>query len=512
MKLRVVILKPSKYGADGYVERWRRGFMPNSTVPHLRSMTPAAVRGAAVEVHAVDEYVQTDLRYLSLLGAERGVRTLVALVGVQSHQFQRALDLAAFAAARGASAVLGGPHPMTCDTEVFHGRGVSFALCEAERVWPQILSDALGGSLRPVYGAERRWQEALDAPVLVPPPRRDLRRYAVAMLGVYPARGCPYSCNFCSVIKIAGREVRSQPVETTLESLRRAGRAGVRFIMFTSDNFNKYPEAAALLEGMIAEKLRLPFFAQCDAQIVRQPELVSLMARAGCFQIFVGVESFNPATLRGAHKFHNAPERYGEILALCRDHGISAHFSNILGFPEDTEEGIAEHLGALSRLDPDLASFYILCPIPGTEQYDEFLSSGRITDGNLDRFDGLRLVWRHPRLSAETLNRLLLRCYRSFYAPSAVARRVARLSRGKRDFRRRAALFATIGAAVQARVAVRRGLHPMAGGLWQVRRDSAEDYRALRRRTLGIDRAPLPASLALPAADSALNRAAKLRV
>ena len=45
--LRIVILKPSKYGPDGYVERFRRGFMPNSTVPYLRSMTPADVDGVA---------------------------------------------------------------------------------------------------------------------------------------------------------------------------------------------------------------------------------------------------------------------------------------------------------------------------------------------------------------------------------------------------------------------------------------------------------------------------------
>jgi hypothetical protein len=93
--LRVVILKPSKYTADGYVERFRRGFMPNSTVPYLRSMTPSVVGDTPAEVHTVDEYVHTDLHYLSLLRRSRGDRTLLALVGVQSHQFHRALDLAA---------------------------------------------------------------------------------------------------------------------------------------------------------------------------------------------------------------------------------------------------------------------------------------------------------------------------------------------------------------------------------------------------------------------------------
>ena len=67
-QLRVVILKPSKYRPDGYVERFRWGFMPNSTVPYMRSMTPAELGGTQVEAHTIDEYVHTDLDYLSLLG------------------------------------------------------------------------------------------------------------------------------------------------------------------------------------------------------------------------------------------------------------------------------------------------------------------------------------------------------------------------------------------------------------------------------------------------------------
>src|SRR4030095_16942056 len=98
--LRVVIIKPSKYGRTGYVDRFRHGFMPNSTVPYIRSMTPASMDGVPIEVYPVDEYVQTDLRYLDLL-RNPDTPTLLAVVGVQSHQFQRSLDLAAFARANG---------------------------------------------------------------------------------------------------------------------------------------------------------------------------------------------------------------------------------------------------------------------------------------------------------------------------------------------------------------------------------------------------------------------------
>ena len=509
-RLRVVIVKPGKYDPMGFVERFRWGFMPNATVRYLASLTPRSIEGTPCSVEAVDEYVQTDLDYLKLLEPEAGGRTLVALVGVQSHQFHRALDLAALAVSRGSLAVIGGPHPMTCDTTEAHGRGPSFALSEAELVWEPILRDAIRGELAPTYGGDRRWQARLDPPVVSPPPRRELQRYVVPLLGVYPARGCPYSCNFCSVIKIAGHAVRSQPIATTMATLRAAKAGGVRMVMFTSDNFNKYPEAAGLLEAMIQENLRIPFFVQCDAMIERQPELVALLARAGCFQIFVGVESFSIEALRGVHKLHNTPARYAEIVRLFREHRIGTHFSSIIGFPNDTAESVRDHVDTLRRLGPDVASFHILTPVPGTEQYDEFRRNGWITETNLDRFDATTTTWRHPRLTSRRLSDLLFESYRRFYDAKHLARCAVNLGRSSADFRTRETVFAVAAASVQARLAARRRTHPMAGGVLRVRRDRSSDYRALRRKTYGFDSAALPDNLPLSAADEQLNRSARL--
>lgn len=509
--LRVIILKPSKYRRDGYVERFRWGFMPNSTVPYMKSLTPDEVDGSPCEVLTVDEYVQTDLDYLGLLERTPGRRTLLALVGVQSHQFQRALDLAALARSRGVeSCVVGGPHPMTCDVSAHAGRGVSFAQAEAEIVWPTILRHAREGELLPVYGEEGRWQARLDPPVLVPPAEPDLRRYATKMLGIYPARGCPYVCNFCSVIKIAGRAVRSQPVETTLASLKAAKAAGVKSIMFTSDNFNKYPEVRQLLERMIEEEIRLPFFVQCDAQIYRQEELVALMARAGCYQMFIGVESFSREVLREAHKLQNHPDRYAQIAALCRRHGILTHFSNIIGFPSHTEESVLEHLELLREVGPDLASFYVLCPIPGTEQYEDFLAQELITDRNLDRFDTTCVTWRHPVFDAQRWNDLVYRCYREFFRGRDVVGKMVRRLRPRWDYRTVRSLLATMVYSCHSRITARQRSHPMAGGAARVFLDRAEDYARLRRRLFDCDLVPLPKNLALSRADEQLNRHAKL--
>lgn len=500
-RLRVILLKPSKYGVDGFVERFRRGFVPNSTLTHLASLTPAQIDGAFCEKTTIDEYVQTDLEYLHLLQGVPGSRTLFALVGVQSHQFQRALDLTAYAKERGVECcVIGGPHAITCDTSELQGRGVSFAMSEAETVWPSILRDALSGELLPVYGADAPWQETLDPPVVVPPAKRDLRRYVVPILGLYPARGCPFNCNFCSVIQIAGRRIRSQPVATTLASLRAAKAAGVRFVLFTSDNFNKYPEAVELLQAMIEENIRIPLFVQCDAQVGRQPEFIELLARAGCFQMFVGVESFSRETLKHARKLHNRPEQYSEIIALCRAAGITTHFSNIIGFPEDTDESVREHLETLRSLSPEMASFYLLTPIPGTEQYTDFLNRGLITEENLDRFDGTQVTWEHPNLSAADLRRLLAHCYREFNRPAKVVSKLLHQTRHRWDYRTPGSLFATAAYSILSRLAARRGDHPMAGGVSRALIDRAADYREIRHRVFGIERAALPRSIL--AADS----------
>ena len=74
--LRVVLVKPSKYGLDGYVERFTRGFMPNSTLPHLASLTPRRLGDRPIEIYAVDEYVETDLGYLRLLEFDDNGHTL----------------------------------------------------------------------------------------------------------------------------------------------------------------------------------------------------------------------------------------------------------------------------------------------------------------------------------------------------------------------------------------------------------------------------------------------------
>ena len=253
---------------------------------------------------------------------------------------------------------------MTCDTSMLHGRGVSFALAEAELVWRQILEDAAGGELRPVYRAEGRWQQELKAPVVVPPGGSDLTGSVIPMLGLYPAPAGVHSLQLLLSHKIAGRRIRSQTISTTVASLRPPRRPACGPSCSPRTISTSTPRPGELLTAMVNERLGFEFFVQCDTQIARQERLVASTGQGrDCFQIFVGVESFNRQTLLAANKGQNRPETYRDIVRLCRAHGISSHFSNIIGFPQDTEQDVHEHLGsAAARAGPDVR--LLLRPLP----------------------------------------------------------------------------------------------------------------------------------------------------
>jgi len=478
--LNIKVIRPSNYGRDGYAERFRRGFIRSATTSLLEGLTPPEVNGRKVRTQSFDERVERDLRYLEAITPE--TCSLLVLAGTQFHEFTRALDLAALAKSRGVNCVIGGPHPITCDTRALEGRGVSFALAEAEVVWPGILQDAADGKLQSVYGQDQRWSQDLGT-LVAPSSRMELGRYAIPMMGLYPVRGCPRNCDFCSTVRVAGRRFRSEPTHITLENLKRAKRAGVRTVLFASDNLNAWPGVKDLMRAMIEEGADMPFFAQCDVGIARDEELIELMSRAGCTQMFLGVESSDPVILAAIGKRHNDPGDYQKIVRLCDRHDISTHFSTIVGFPQQERGGVLREMREIKRLAPTIASFFPLVPTPGTLQYKRFREDGLIRAESLDDYADPYRVWWHPNLSAEELESLVGQCYREFYSFPTVARRFL----GRSRFRRQDVKFAAY-----CRYAVSRGAHPMSSGVGRLPLDAANDYAGIRKQVFGIEKVPLP--------------------
>ena len=153
-------------------------------------------------------------------------------------------------------------------------------------------------------------------------------------------------------------------------------------------------------------------------------------------------------------------------------------------------------------LKPDYASFYVLTPIPGTQQYDEYLQAGRISEKNLDRFDTTTPTWKHPLFSRNQLESLLYHCYREFFSPEHLMFQAVESLKPKR---RSLGLLPGIGYPLFAHWSALRERHPMSGGVGHVKLDHVTDYLALRRSRYGFDLLPLPHSLESQA-DAQFNR------
>ncbi len=138
-----------------------------------------------------------------------------------------------------------------------------------------------------------------------------------------------------------------------------------------------------LLQAMMDEKLEMKFLSNAILKSLTR-EARRMLGRAGCIKCLSGLNLLDRATLFAANKKQNRPVEYQNIVRLCKVHGISSHFSNIRWLSTRYEESIRDHLDILKSIGPSWASFYILCPIPGTEQYDDFLNENLIVERNLD--------------------------------------------------------------------------------------------------------------------------------
>jgi anaerobic magnesium-protoporphyrin IX monomethyl ester cyclase len=144
----------------------------------------------------------------------------------------------------------------------------------------------------------------------------------------------------------------------------------------------------------------------------KNESMVAAMAAGGVKTVYIGVESADPRVLKDVNK-KQTPERVRECVRLLKKHGIQTLGSYILGNETDTRRSIRRTIDFAKALDTDTAQFSILTPYPGTRVYDEL--RGRIFDADWTHFDGLRNVWRHPRLRQRELQLLLIRANLEFY-------------------------------------------------------------------------------------------------
>lgn len=350
------------------------------------------------------------------------------LVGltVKADTFHRAGEIAAAYRRRGIRVVMGGIHPTACpDDCAVHADAV--VIGEAEPLWAGLVADAAAGRLRPRYQAT----EPVD-PATIPVPRWSLLREKDYLFTntLYIGRGCPWRCDFCynSSPNFDAR-YRIKPVD---HIVREIASLGTDHVMFIDDNFIGHPaRAREVLHAL--RPLRLTWHTAVSADIGRHPDLLDLMAGAGCRSLFIGFESVNQSNLLQCHKRQNRIEAYDATIDSIHRRGMMVNASIVFGFDGDGPDVFDATVDWLERNRIETMTAHILTPYPGTALHRQLEAQGRIVDRDLRHYNTSRAVFRPAQMTVEELEAGYRRAYDRFYSfrsifarrPAAAAQRTA---------------------------------------------------------------------------------------
>jgi radical SAM superfamily enzyme YgiQ (UPF0313 family) len=418
-RFRVVLIKPSHYDDDGYVIRWFRNFMPSNSLAALYAISIDSARrkvlGADVEIEvlAIDETnarVRTDRIIADF--ARAGNYGFVGMVGVQSNQYPRALDIVRPLRAAGIPVIIGGFHvsgmiamfpAIQSDLQEALDIGVSLFTGEAEGRVDMLIRDAAAGSLKPIYDFVNDLPDLEGSPVPLLP-RKFVNRTIGRMTTFDAGRGCPYQCSFCTIINVQGRKSRKRTPDD-IEGLIRLNLAqGIKRFFITDDNFARNKDWESIFDRLAElrerDGLDLGFMIQVDTLCHKIPNFIVKAKRAGVTRIFLGLENINPANLLAAKKRQNKITEYRTMMLAWKAVGIWSYAGYIIGFPNDTPESVRQDIEIVKReLPVDLLEFFILTPLPGSEDHKTLWTKGVAMDADLNNYETEHVVTAHPKMS-----------------------------------------------------------------------------------------------------------------
>jgi len=435
----VELVKPSHYDDDGYVIQWWKSWIPSNSLASLygiaRDLAERRALGpdVAIEIHAYDE-CHTVIPVRRIIGRiEEADAGLVCLVGVQSNQFPRAMDLAARFRKAGIQVAVGGFHVSGClamlpelppDLVEARRLGVILFAGEAEGRLAGLFADALEGRLQPIYNFmdDLPGLQQQVTPFL---PLDIVRRYGETIGAFDAGRGCPFQCSFCTIINVQGRKSRWRDADD-VEQLVRANLAqGVFRFFITDDNFARNRNWEAIFDRLIEmrerEGLGLQFIIQVDTLCHRIPNFVEKAARAGCKRVFIGLENINPDNLLQAKKKQNRVHEYRQMFLAWRAQRVITYAGYILGFPGDTPERIARDIRIVQQeLPVDLLEFFILTPLPGSADHQQLYKNGVWMDPDMNKYDLEHVTTGHPAMTAQDWQRVYRDAWDLYYSPDHI--------------------------------------------------------------------------------------------
>jgi Radical SAM superfamily len=436
----LVLIKPSHYDDDGYVIQWRRSSIPSNSLAVLYGLAldcaQRKVLGPDVDIRitALDETnTRVDVPDIVARIRAAGGHGLVGLVGVQSNQYPRAVDIARPLRAAGVEVCIGGFHVSGCmamlpqltpELEEAMALGIALFAGEAEGRFAELLRAADQHALAPSYNFmnDLPGLEGAAAPYL---PARAVRRTSGMRASLDAGRGCPFLCSFCTIINVQGRKSRSRSADD-VDAIVRANLAqGVHNFFITDDNLARNRNWEPIFDRLIAmreqEHLDIRIVAQVDTMAHRIPGFISKASRAGVNRVFIGLENINAESLSGAQKHQNHISEYRWMLQAWHAAGTLTYAGYILGFPGDTAASIARDIGIIQRELPiDILEFFILTPLPGSADHKALHIAGVAMEADLNAYDIAHVTTRHPLMSDAELLAVYRNAWDLYYTPEHV--------------------------------------------------------------------------------------------
>jgi anaerobic magnesium-protoporphyrin IX monomethyl ester cyclase len=246
-------------------------------------------------------------------------------------------------------------------------------------------------------------------------PLENLRHNGKIIFPLVSSRGCVYWCDFCSTVRMFGRGYRMRSPKNVVDEMQLIhDKYGVDQVTFYDDAFSvDRSRVVKICEELHARKLNLKWDCGTRVDMVDH-QLLKTMHDAGCFAVWLGVESGSEIIL-GAMNKKIKIEQTKKAYKTARQIGLMTIANVVLGFPGETEQTALETIRLVKELNPDDVGFYIATPYPGTPMYEQVIKNGWLRVTDFDKYDTAGPTFETPQLSMEKLSELRAKAYQDFY-------------------------------------------------------------------------------------------------